>query len=391
MIKITAFFMSIYFSFMALFGIPFTPDDLQPVETEGISITQEQVELFKEVFETETQWLASLQLPNGAIPMTYAPDGELRVNPYFADFAVLALLDDAEKYSNIALKYMDWHFAHLNTAESDFNGLDGTIYDYVVTMENGKIVEEKVSVPEDADSYDSTDSYAATFLRVVNKYMKKTGDVTYVSEHTDELERIADVMYATLHNGLTFAKPNHRVKYLMDNCEVYEGAVAASEIFDALANDGENSYKEFAEKYADLAETVKEKINTKLWNFVGGYYTAGMTYLNIPTSIFSWNTYYPCATAQLFPITCGIISPETERAQNLYQKFCDSYNWEAFEYPDDFYWGHNVLAAAMMNDVDSVTVYMTNYKKIMETHSWPLYNADSARTAMAAYVMLEKA
>lgn len=390
MIKITAFFMSIYFSVMALLGIPFTPEDLQPGESNEITITTEQAELFKEIFETETQWLASLQLPNGAIPMTYSPNGELRVNPYFSDFAVLALLDNAEKCSNTAVKYMDWHFAHLNTAEEDFNGLDGTIYDYVVTMKNGEIIEEKVSVPENADSYDSTDSYAATFLRVVDKYVKKTGDTAYITDHAEDLERIANVMCATLHNGLTFAKPNHKVKYLMDNCEVYEGAVAAAEIFGALADNGDTGYQAVSEKYADLAETVKEKINTKLWNFVGGYYIAGMTYLHIPTSIFSWNTYYPCATAQLFPITCGIIEPETDRAKKLYQKFCDSYNWEAFEYPDDFYWGHNVLTAAMMNDVDSVAVYMTNYKVIMENHNWPLYNADSARVALAAHIMLEK-
>lgn len=222
MIKITAFFMSIYFSVMALLGIPFTPEDLQPGESNEITITTEQAELFKEIFETETQWLASLQLPNGAIPMTYSPNGELRVNPYFSDFAVLALLDNAEKCSNTAVKYMDWHFAHLNTAEEDFNGLDGTIYDYVVTMKNGEIIEEKVSVPENADSYDSTDSYAATFLRVVDKYVKKTGDTAYITDHAEDLERIANVMCATLHNGLTFAKPNHKVKYLMDNCEVYE-------------------------------------------------------------------------------------------------------------------------------------------------------------------------
>ena len=29
---------------------------------------------------------------------------------------------------------MDWHFAHLNTAETDYNGVDGTIYDYTLTV-----------------------------------------------------------------------------------------------------------------------------------------------------------------------------------------------------------------------------------------------------------------
>ena len=40
-----------------------------------------------------------VKLENGAIPMTYTENGEVSVNPYFSDFAALALLDSAEKYS----------------------------------------------------------------------------------------------------------------------------------------------------------------------------------------------------------------------------------------------------------------------------------------------------
>lgn len=390
MAKITAFFTAIYFSLMALFGVPFTPSDLLPGEKNTTVPTREQTELFETIFESETQWLASLQLSNGAIPMTYSKNGELTMNPYFADFAALALLDNAEKYADNVVRYMDWHFAHLNTAEEDFNGLDGTIYDYVITMKDGKIESERRSNPDNADSYDTTDSYAATFLTVVYKYLCKTGDSNYILAHAEDIERITDVIFSNLQNGLTYAKPNHKVKYLMDNCEVYEGAVAATGLFEEMVISGKKEYADMRDACNELIFTVKENINRKLWNFVGGYYLPGITaYVAIPTKIFSWATFYPQATSQLFPIICGVIDPGCERAKTLYSKFSESFHWEAFDYPDPFYWGANVYAAAVMNDLESVTEYMTNYLPLTEKHSWPLYNMDAARVAMAAHIMLE--
>lgn len=389
---VISFFISVCFAAMSLLGIPFEAPDLEKTELNPATATEENIALFKEIYETETEWLASLQLENGALPMTYSPNGELRVNPYFADFAALALLDNAEKYAGNVVRYMDWHFDHLNTADEDFNGLDGTIYDYVITMKNGKIVREDISKPDNADSYDTTDSYAATFLTVVGKYLSKTGDGDYLVTHADDLERITSVIFSNLQNGLTYAKPNHRVKYLMDNCEVYEGAIAASKIFEELVLLGKTEYTSLRDECSELISTVKESINSQLWNYVGGYYKPGITaYVSIPTKIFSWNLYYPQATSQLFPIICGVIEPETKRAQNLYNKFCDSFEWERFNYPDDFYWGANVYAAALMNDLDRVVTYMTEYTVLMEKHSWPLYNMDSARTSMAAYIMLQRA
>ncbi len=389
---VISFFMSLWFAVMSLLGVPFDAPDLGKTELNGAVATEENIGLFREVYETETAWLASLQLENGAIPMTYAKNGRLTVNPYFADFAALALLDNTEKYADNVVEYMDWHFEHLNTAEEDFNGLDGTIYDYVITMKDGKIESEDISSPENADSYDTTDSYAATFLTVVYKYFRETGDSNYLVAHAEDLERITNVIFSNLQDGLTYAKPNHRVKYLMDNCEVYEGAVAATGIFEEIVLSGRNEYADMRDDCNELIFTVKESINAKLWNYVGGYYSPGIAaYVSVPTKVFSWNIYYPQATSQLFPIICGVIDPDTERAEHLYGKFCETYEWEKFDYPDDFYWGANVYAAAVMNDLDRVVTYMTEYSVLMEKHSWPLYNADSARVSMAAYIMLERA
>ena len=390
--KFVSFFMALLYSVMNLFGIAYTPSDLEPLGKSQAVADAEALALFEYIFETETAWLASLQLENGALPMTRAENGELRMNPYFADIAALALLDNAEKYADNVKAYMDWHFGHLNTAEEDFNGLDGTIYDYVITVKNGKVVSEAVSEPDNADSYDTTDSYAATFLTVVYKYFRQTGDSDYLIANAEDLKRITDVIFSNLQNGLTYAKPNHKVKYLMDNCEVYEGAIAAASIFEEIVLSGKEEYTSLRDDCKALVSTVKENINRKLWNPVGGYYKPGITaYVSIPTKIFSWSLYYPQATSQLFPIICGVIEPDTARAEHLYGKFCESFDWESFYYPDDFYWGANVQAAAIMNDIDSVTAYMTNYAELMDDHAWPLYNADAARASMAAYIMLERA
>ncbi|MBO7319921.1 MAG: hypothetical protein J6V06_07895 [Clostridia bacterium] len=389
--KIIAFMMALYMTAVSALGFAVDAPDLEKGEGYSAEATTQQIELFTEIYETETAYLATMQLPNGALPMTYAKNGELTVNPYFADFAALALLDKAEEYADVVVGYMDWHFAHLNTAQEDFNGLDGTIYDYKVTMKNGEIVSEKISTPENADSYDTTDSYAATFLTVVNKYFYKTGDSDYLVSHAEDLKRITNVMFATLQNGLTYAKGNHRVKYLMDNCEVYEGFIAASRIFEEIVLCGKTEYTDIRDQCGEVSFIVRDNINNKLWNYVGGYYLPGITaYVKIPTKIFSWNTYYPQATSQLFPIICGVIEPDTQRAKNLYEKFCETYHWEAFDYPDAFYWGANVQAAAIMNDLESVTEYMENYKPLTEKHSWPLYNMDIARTAMAAKIMIDR-
>ena len=386
--KIFSLFLS---GILSILGLTMPGEDLTPIaEREGVP-TKENIELFETIFESETAWLASLQLENGAIPMTYAPDGEIKVNPYFADFAALALLDKADTYSETVKKYMDWHFSHLNTEETDHNGVDGTIYDYIVTMENGKIADESIALYKRKNSYDSVDSYAATFLMVLNKYYNETGDSEYIVQHSSEIQRIINAMFEMYHNGLTFAKPEWKVKYLMDNCEVYEGALAAAELFKNVLCKNDSSLEAVQKKCADMAVEIAETIEEDFWKPVLGHYKVGAyIYFGIPSDIFFWNKYYPCATAQLFPIIHGLIAPNTERANKLYDRFCEEYDWANFDYDDVFYWGANLQAAVMMNDIDRVVVYMTNYAEFIDTHDYPLYNADAARVCLAANMLLEK-
>ena len=354
-----------------------------------IVLSDDEKALLSEIFETETAWLASLQLDNGAIPMTANKNGVVSVNPYFADFAALALLDNSEKYADNVKNYIEWHFAHLNTAKTDYNGVDGTIYDYSVTVENGIVKKEEITVKDGKNSYDSTDSYAATFLMVLEKYYEKTDDSEYIISKSKDIERITDVIFATMNMGLTFAKPDYEVKYLMDNCEVYEGVLAAKALFDVISSN-DDAYKMMQIKCEKAAIWMKQSIEKVLWNSENGHYESAVFKNGSTAFEFSWNEYYPSATAQLFTILHGVIDAETVRADSLYTAFCDNYKWEEFNIPSEFYWGSNVYVAALMNDSDRVITYMNHYRSLLEKHEYPLYNADSAKVSMAAFEMLQK-
>lgn len=345
--------------------------------------------LYKEIVDSETAWLASLQLENGAIPMTATKNGEVSVNPYFSDFSALALLDKPDDYVENVKKYMDWHFSHLNTKDTDYNGIDGTIYDYSIVLENGKIKSEAVTEKKGKKSYDSTDSYAATFICVLKKYYEKTSDNGYLRKNSGYIKRIIDAMLSTMDNGLTLSKPDYEVKYLMDNCEVYEALDAAIKLYEKPLSNADG-VKDILSKIKTAKSEIKSAMENKMWNKDGKYFEAGLFKDESVAFNFSWDTYYPCATGQMFTIFSGVLLPDDSRAKDIYNSFCNKYAWENFDIPDSFYWGSNVYTAAVMGDKTRVDKYLSKYKKVMKHHAYPLYNADAARVSMAAAIMINK-
>jgi len=381
-------------------GLTTTPTSSVPPTTappstdfsESTMTKEEQIAMYQKIATEEAAWLASLQVDNGALLMTRGPNGNFTMNPYFADFAALALLGAGESYYENVRRYMDWHFAHLNTAETDYNGMDGTIYDYTITLSNGEVVSEEISINADGKkSYDSTDSYAATFLCVVAKYYEKTGDLAYLQANSQDLQRLLNPIRQTMHQGLTFAKPDYRIKYLMDNCEVYEGLVAAEKLYTALG------LTAFCDEAADLKKQIYDAIEEHMWMEEEGYYEVALGVNNDSAYAFTWTNFYPCATAQLFPIYCGLLAPTDARSIHLYNKFNEYFStgerkatWEEMSTPDTFYWGALAYVAALMGDNARLETYMTLYLKVMNRHAYPLYNADAARVCMAAQLMLER-
>ena len=336
---------------------------------------------YRSIVDSENAWLASTQLSNGALPMTPTTNGKVQMNPYFADFAALSLLNQPELYGDVVKEYMKWHFDHLNTAAEDPSGLDGTIFDYTYTVKNGVVTLEEWTTP--TPTYDSTDSYAATFLMVVEKYARQTGDTAYVLSHAEDIQRVLNSLFATMDNGLTYGQPKSKVKLLMDNCEVYGGLRAAASLYRDVLRDEEKGNR--MDAAADELVAAMEK---DLW--IGKYYAPGIYLDGSLYTPFSWDKYYPSAAAQTFPIFHGVLDPDSDRAKMLYNEYCTRYDWEHHRHPDRYMWSSNAYTAAVMGDYERAHTFLSIYhERVSASRGFPLYNADAAWACMTAYYMTQ--
>ena len=344
-------------------------------------LTPEERAYYQSIVDSENAWLASTQLSNGALPMTPTTNGKVQMNPYFADFAALSLLNQPELYGDVVKKYMDWHFDHLNTAAEDPSGLDGTIFDYTYTVKNGVVTLEEWATP--TPTYDSTDSYAATFLMVVEKYARQTGDAAYILSHAEDIQRVLNSLFATMDNGLTYGQPKSKVKMLMDNCEVYGGLRAAASLYRDVLRDEEKSIR--MDTAADELVVAMEK---DLW--IGKYYAPAIYLDGSLYTPFSWDKYYPSAASQTFPIFHGVLNPDSDRAKMLYNEYCARYDWEHHRHPDHYMWSSNAYTAAVMGDYERAHTFLSIYhERVSASRGHPLYNADAAWACMTAYYMTQ--
>jgi hypothetical protein len=296
-------------------------------------------------------------LPDGAILYT-----STRIMPYYSNLAAIGLARTANPVYYPKIKdWMQWYISHLNYP--DKWGLSCTIYDYNVSG----------STETATNDADSTDSYAATFASLAWAYWQ-TGDPTaqnYIRSLRYELDCIGGVIVQTQQrNGLTWAKPDYQIQYLMDNCEVYKGLRDLANIFEYAFNDttGRDGYNSYAEKAFNGIQTV-------LWDAAHNNY---LTYAGAPPT--NWSVWYPDSTAQLFPVLYRVLAPTDVRAKHLYNMFNRSWpNWTSLNFPDPFPWAVVSAAAAQMNDTARVNSYIVTIqnKYVNKGFLWPWYCAES--------------
>ncbi|WP_409344738.1 hypothetical protein [Paenibacillus sp. MBLB4367] len=340
----------------------------------AVAVTAATYGMYEDILNREASWLSGLQLGSGIVPM--AP-GSGRVVPYFANLALLGLLEKPEQAS-VVRKYMDWYFAHLNRAGTP-DAPAGSIFDYTVGADG--------QTETASGDFDSTDSYASTFLNVLRKYAAKTGDTAYLQAHRSDIELIAGAMLATKQaDGLTWAKPAYRVKYLMDNAEVYKGLLDMEWISGAVFGD---------EAGAALYRQHKNDVLAG----IGGLWSDGKNAFAFAKMedggllLPDWNSFYADATAQLFPIWTGVLAPDSERALQLYNTFNEHHpGWPQLNKPDAFPWAILAYTAAIMGDRVRTDQFLESVKAayIDRDHPWPWYAMESGMTMLAAAIMKEK-
>ena len=253
----------------------------------------------------DAEWTLSAQLADGAI--AHYTD-RLQVWPYLANYAAMGLARAAEvsgngRYSDAAWRWLSWYQAH-----EDSNGY---VTHYVVAPDG--------SLTSKGDM-DSTDAYAGTFLLAARRTWLATSDRSRLTAVASGIRGAVRAITSTQDvDGLTWAKPTWRVKYLMDQGEAYGGLQAAAELGRALSDNG-------LVKTATSAAQKMAKGVSGLWNPSTGAYDWAVHDTGTRRAA-AWSVLYPDAQQQMWAVAFGLTSGS--RAGQLVSHFDASHpRWD---------------------------------------------------------------
>lgn len=287
------------------------------------------------------------------------------VTPYFSNFAAMALLEDVNAH-HLVERYLNWYLANLED--------NGSIMDY----HYDKNLNATKSSP------DSEDAYAGSYLSLVATYHKRTGRTNWVKDHLPALKKIAGcIINLTDRDGLTFALSKYRVKYLMDNCEVYRGLKDFAGLLQSL-NDQEASF------FDARAQAVAKGIERHFWDSRRACYHPGKTGWWIQPGI-NLKKFYPDATCQIFPALYGLIDPASDRGIRLYELF-NSYqpDWITIK-PPDYPWMILAYYASLHGDYKSAYEKLRYaHKEYIEVQSGNWFCAEAAFFVLTCARLLQK-
>jgi hypothetical protein len=299
-------------------------------------------------------WLLAQVLPSGAI--RYTDDA---INPYYANIAATALASTGT-YPSVVEGWINWYINHFEWPNRW--GIEGCVCDYQI---QGR--QQEISTGD----ADSTDSYAATFLTLCARYFACGGAraQNFLWGHKYPIDVVGGVIIKTKQSdGLTWAKLDYKIKYLMDNCEVYRGLRDYATL---LAGFGDATA---AEWYDSHASDVLYGIHGM--TLVGGWAcskdAAGK--LSHPNT----STWYPDAVCQLWPALCGVVAADDPTAASAYASF--NVRWPAWPtaFAEQFPWVSVACAAAQMRDTARVQRYMTLVRqRYAGGFQWPWYSAEA--------------
>lgn len=339
------------------------------IKTMNINVTSSGGAQYQKNFDATSQWVSQFVRPDGAI--LYTPQV---INPYYSNIAAIGMTKDPNRMSQV-IAWINWYVNHLNWP--DKWGLYGTTYDYNVS--NG------VETP--TYNADSTDSYAATFLSVVwNAW--QNGDSSaraYIESLSYQLDVVGGVIVKTQQgDGLTWAKPDYQIKYLMDNCEAYRGLRDLAALYQNAFHDSAK-----ANYYTAAANSMQQGILGMWMNGKWAVYKDGIGRLAAP----NLGTWYADASAQVFPVLMGVVSASDYRAQQSYAAFNAAWpGWPtlSFNAQDPFPWCLIADGAAAMGDKTRLATYInTIQSKYTNTgFPWPFYNAEAGWYLRANSYML---
>jgi hypothetical protein len=244
----------------------------------------------------EADWALQAQLPDGALGHYV---DKVKVWPYLANFTALGLARASEvtndaRYAAAAWRWLAWYQAHQDAS--------GFVTDYDVV--NGVAVS--------TGDMDSTDAYAGTFLVAARRTWLATGDTATLRTLQAGITNAVRAIEATQDaDGLTWAKPAWKVKYLMDQAETWAGLRAAAALATALGDTA------LAQRATSGAARMQAGVDA-LWNQTTGAYDWAVHENGVRIAT-RWNVLYSDALQQAWAVAFGLVPPA--RAAQVMTRF----------------------------------------------------------------------
>ncbi|GAB5535622.1 MAG: hypothetical protein Rubg2KO_18710 [Rubricoccaceae bacterium] len=206
--------------------------------------------------EPLVEWIVGLQEvgaeSKGALVLHADPSfyldgqGYRHVVPYFSNLAVAALLDTeaSPRSLEVAELWIDWFLSRV--------GPEGVPAEHWVGIADGAELMCPEALPtqpavDRCEAIDATDSAASTFLIVLEAYRTAGGSEAFLRQREEPIRGIAQTLIDLQDtDGLTIARTDYPVKYLMDNAETVAG-------FRAMARLGREVFGRSGVEYDDAA------------------------------------------------------------------------------------------------------------------------------------------
>lgn len=144
-------------------------------------------------------------------------------------------------------------------------------------------------------------------------------------------------------DGLTWAKDNWRVKYLMDNSEVYWGLESMANLEKEFFAD-----KKAASQYQRAAREVQQGIRKFLFNRQTGLYRVAKFESGAYQEA-DLNAWYPGTVALAWPHFFGVTKSDSDIVQDQMAAINASWNWTS-QSPDGSPWASIGQAALLAGD-----------------------------------------
>lgn len=278
------------------------------------------------------------------------------VSAYQVNLAFMGALRVEPALAPAAARWLRWQARHTTSTGPG----QGVVFDHWVRAADL----QEASCPPGRDArtcpqVDAYDSTAASLLLMAEAYLRFSGDASMLREPAMRvaLEAAAGTMAALVEpNGLSWAKPDHHVAYLMDALEVAAGwrawARLQTEVYQ-VPQAGINS--------SASAAKLEAAIVKHFWHAPSQTWRVS---LDAPKPNFA--TWYPDTVAQAWPLLWSRdANPAAQqRSRAAWRKataqWKDKANWSQRNVdPDGFWWPAMAVAARCVGDVNDARAWVS--------------------------------